>query len=314
MSLRSIIIGTRGSKLALWQAHYVKDLINNQFPDVDVSLKIIKTKGDMILDKPLDKIGDRGLFTKELERALIDGEIDICVHSMKDAPVDLAPDTEISAILKREDPRDALVCNAHTKATSLETLPRSSRIGTGSLRRIAQLKTNYPHIEIVPLRGNVDTRIKKSQTDEYDGAILAVSGLKRVGLDSFIDYVIPSNVMIPAVGQGAIGIQARSKDHEVLRICAELHDYETGRCVELERLVLEYLDGGCQVPLGVHAQLKEEVMHVDAIVCALDGSSSVKKSISFPCSFDENLKPHAHRLVDALVDEGADSILRSIIR
>ncbi len=314
MAKSSIIIGTRGSKLALWQAHHVKDLIGESFPEIEVSLKVIKTKGDTILDQPLDKIGDKGLFTKELEKALVEGEIDICVHSMKDAPVDLIGGTEIASVLKREDPRDVLVCNKDKIASSLKDLPGSSRIGTGSLRRIAQLKAAYPHIEIVPLRGNVDTRIKKSQTEEYDGVILAASGLKRVELHNYIDYYIPTDEMIPAAGQGAIGIQARSGDHDVLKICLELLDYATDRCVEFERWVLQYLNGGCQVPLGVHAQLKDGIMHADAIVCALDGSQSVKKSITFPCSLNVNLANPAKRLVDDLIEGGAASILMSINR
>ena len=245
-------IATRGSALALWQANTVKDALCAASPGLEAELVVLKTTGDVTLDRPLDKIGDKGMFTKELERALVDGEADLCVHSMKDVPSELAPGCAIGAMLPRADVRDALVCGAHLAGVaSLDALPSGARIGTGSLRRAAQLRAKFPQVDSKGIRGNVDTRLRKAFGDEYDGAILAAAGLERMGESEKIACLIPCDVMVPAAGQGAVGVEIRADDEPTARVVALVSDEPTVRCVSAERFVLASLGGSCKVPMGV---------------------------------------------------------------
>ena len=265
-------IGTRGSALALWQAHALQDALQAADPELQTEIRVISTKGDRILDKPLEQIGDKGLFTKELEAALLAGEVDACVHSMKDVPAELPEGCCIAAMLPRADVRDVLVCGPRiAHATELADVPAGARLGTGSLRRSAQLRALFPHIEPAPIRGNVDTRLAKAEGLDYEGAILAAAGVLRMGAEERIAAFLPVEQMLPAVGQGAIGVEVRADDERALRACALVNDEETFACVEGERRILAGLQGGCQVPLGAYLRFEDDDLLCDAVVLSLDG-------------------------------------------
>ena len=250
-SREKLVIGTRGSKLALWQSEYIKGLVEG-ITGLPVELKIIKTTGDKILDVPLAKVGGKGLFTKELEVELLAETVDLCVHSMKDVPTELPEGLYISATPARVDPRDALVSGA---GYSLDTLPQGARVGTSSLRRVAQVRALRPDVEIVDVRGNLDTRMRKAETGEVDVVILASAGITRMGWADRITGYIPTEQMVSAVGQGAIGIEIRENDEFMRDVCAKICDADTFTCVTSERVVMKQLDGGCQVPIGAYARL-----------------------------------------------------------
>ncbi|MBQ9690655.1 MAG: hydroxymethylbilane synthase, partial [Eggerthellaceae bacterium] len=238
-------IGTRGSELALWQAHAVAGAISQAFDDITCEIRIFKTQGDINLSVPLSSIGDKGLFTKELETSLLEGTIDMCVHSMKDVLTELPKGCTIAAMLPREDARDALVCGPRMHAHDLASVPAGARLATGSIRRGAFLKSKRPDLIAKGVRGNVETRLKKAQGADYDGAILAVAGLKRLGLDEYISAYIPLEDMIPSPGQAAVGVEIREDDMRMKNICEHIGCATTQACVEAERIVAAGLDGGC---------------------------------------------------------------------
>ena len=304
-SREKLVIGTRGSKLALWQSEYIKGLVE-EITGLPVELKIIKTTGDKILDVPLNKVGGKGLFTKELEVELMAGTVDLCVHSMKDVPTELPEGLYISAMPERVDPRDALVSGA---GYSLETLPQGAKVGTSSLRRIAQVRSLRPDVEIVDVRGNLDTRMRKAETGEVDVVILASAGITRMGWADRITGYIPTDQMVSAVGQGAIGIEIREDDEFMRDVTAKICHADTFSCVTAERVVMRKLEGGCQVPIGAYAVLDGDTMHMDAIVGQVDGGKILRAALEGPASDPVAL---GERMVAALLELGADEILSAI--
>jgi hydroxymethylbilane synthase len=269
-------ISTRKSPLALWQAEHVRARLVAAHPGLEVELVTMSTAGDRILDAPLAKVGGKGLFIKELEQALLDGRADIAVHSLKDVTVTLPDGLHIPVIGEREDPRDAFVSN---KFDLLAALPSGARIGTSSLRRTCQLRALYPQLEIVSLRGNVNSRLAKLDGDEFDAIILACAGLKRLGLGERIRTELPPEILLPAVGQGAICIECRSGDHDVEQLIAPLHHPDTAVRVAAERALNARLEGGCQVPIAAFAELNADVLHLRALVGEPDGSHVIRGEI-----------------------------------
>lgn len=252
---QTLIIGTRASKLALWQSNYIAELLKQVHPNLDVSMRTYTTQGDRILSKSLAELGGKDLFTKELDQALLAGDVDLCVHSMKDVARVLPQGLGILAMPKRADARDVLVCGprlAHCR--SLASIPAGARLGTGSLRRSAQLRAAFPLVQPLDMRGNVDTRIEKAYSDRYDGAILAAAGLERIGLGAHISAYLSVQEMVPAAGQGAIGVEARTDDNRVRTLLAAINDAETMHCVQLERRILAALGGDCKTPIGVYVR------------------------------------------------------------
>lgn len=273
----SIIIGSRASKLALVQANLVADKLKILYPETEFEIKTIKTTGDKIPDVALNKIGDKGLFTKEIEDALLKGEIDFAVHSMKDLPVELPPDLKIAAVTQREDPRDALVYKE--KGLSLTALPKNSKVGTSSLRRSAQLLHIRNDLRVLDLRGNLDTRIKKLEQGLYTAVILAYAGIKRLGLKVKFS-LIPIQEMLPQAGQGALGIEIRSDNQELDNLLKVINDDDSGISINAERAVLSGLGGGCQAPIGVYAYTSGNRIYIRAGVFSLDGKTAVIDEIS----------------------------------
>lgn len=279
----AFVIGTRGSALALWQASAVKSALERAFPEARFELRVVKTTGDVTLERPLHEIGGNGVFTKQLEAALVVGEVDLCVHSMKDVPSELAPGCAIGAMLPRADVRDALVCGPRLEGVrGLADLPTGARIGTGSLRRAALLAAHCPQVEVVGLRGNVDTRLAKATGPDMEGAVLACAGIERMGKGELIRARLPVNVMIPAAGQGAIGVEVRVDDEEAAVLCRALDDAPTHACVGAEREVLAALGGSCKVPMGVYARLEDGRAQMDAVVLSADGSRQVRSHREAP--------------------------------
>lgn len=270
---KKLRLGTRKSVLALAQSNWVKEEIETHWPDFNVYLVKFTTKGDRILDVPLAKVGGKGLFVKEIEDALLRKDADFAVHSLKDVPAELPEGLEVTIFPDREDPRDALISRAGLR---LEELPEGARVGTSSLRRIAQLRNARPDLEVAPLRGNIDTRLRKLDEGQYDAIILAAAGLIRLGLEQRIIQLLEPEVMLPAVGQGALGIEFRSIDTEVKRILASIHHEETSICVRAERAFLFRLEGGCQVPIGAFAQLKEETLELEGMVGNETGTDIIR--------------------------------------
>lgn len=299
-------IATRQSPLALWQANFVKDKLTAYFPELDVELVTMVTQGDVILDTPLAKIGGKGLFVKELELALLDNRADIAVHSMKDVPMQFPEGLGLSAICEREDPRDAFVSNHYQ---SLDELPEGAVVGTSSLRRESQLLAAYPHLNVKSLRGNVGTRLSKLDNGEYDAIILASAGLIRLGLKARIRAYIPTDKCLPACGQGAVGIETRLNDKKVLKYIAALNHQPTAFCVQAERAMNTYLQGGCQVPIGGFAQMNGETMTLTGLVGALDGSKIIRITGVSPIQQAEQL---GVSVAKELLAQGADEILRSV--
>lgn len=294
---RKLVIGTRGSKLALWQANYIARRIAGQYPDIEVVLQHIVTTGDKILDVPLAKIGGKGLFTKELENAMLGGEIDLAVHSLKDMPTELPEGLMLAAITERVDPGDALIS---PKYGVIDKLPPGAKVGTSSLRRRAQLLHYRPDLAISDLRGNLDTRLKKLETHDLDAIVLAVAGLKRLEWDSHITQVLPREICLPAVGQGALAIEARANDNEVLDILAFLNHRQTRQAVTAERSYLHEVEGGCQVPIGVYGTGDEHVLTLQAVILSVDGKTIVRDTVSgTPDEAAELGHCLAHRMLDA---------------
>jgi len=292
-------IGSRGSQLALWQANHIAAQLRGRSHEVEI--KIIHTTGDKITDVALAKVGAKGMFTKEIEDALTAGSIDLAVHSLKDLPTELSEQFEVAAILAREDPRDALCSKSYP---SMEALPKGARIGTSSLRREAQLKAVRPDLVVHPLRGNVDTRLRKLEAGEYDAIILAAAGLRRLGRTELVRQIIPVEVMCPAAGQGALATEIRAGDDAVREALLFLDDQASRAETECERALLKKLGGGCQVPIGASATLQDGTLHLQAIVANPDGTMLLRESAtgSDPWELGEEVG-------DNLLRRGGDKIL-----
>ena len=297
---RPLVIGSRGSKLALWQAEQARERLKLLNPGIDIQIEIIKTTGDVKSD-PLSVIGGKGVFTKELEDALLDGRIDMAVHSLKDLPTILPEGLSISAICEREDPRDALVLRAGLEG-SLATLAEAAVVGTSSQRRLAQLKALRRDVVVKDLRGNVDTRIRKLDEGQYDAVILASAGLLRLGLEDRISARIPIAEMLPAVGQGAIAIETRSDDEFTVPTTSKLDHHETRVACLAERAFLRGLGGGCQLPIAAHATIQGDALTLDGLVAKPDGSEIWRDSLSGTLDNAEQL---GSTLAGKLIDRGA---------
>lgn len=306
MTQKVIRIATRKSPLALWQAEHVAALIEQNFPEIKTELVKMTTRGDKILDAPLAKIGGKGLFVKELEQGMLDGTADIAVHSMKDVPVEFPKGLHLSAILSREDPRDAFVSNRYS---SIVSMPDKVRIGTSSLRRQCQIMEKFPEAEILPLRGNVNTRLAKLDASEFDAIILAAAGLKRLGLTDRITEALSTTDSLPAIGQGAIGIECRSDDSFLNGLLRSLHDQHTSLCVTAERAMNARLQGGCQVPIAGFAQLHGKQLTLQGLVGKPDGSVLYRTEKSGNASDAEQLGKDA---AEDLLSQGADKVLREL--
>ena len=305
---RPLVIGSRGSKLALWQAEHAREQLLLLNPDIDVRIEVIKTTGDVKKD-PLSVIGGKGVFTKELEDALLDGRIDIAVHSLKDLPTILPQGLSIGAICEREDARDALVLGAHTDfdATAIGNLPRGAIVGTSSQRRLAQLRCYFGDALVIKdLRGNVDTRIRKLDEGQYDALILASAGLVRLGLQERISLRIPISHMLPAVGQGAIATETRSDDDFALETTHKLDHRETRLACLAERSFLRALGGGCQLPIAAHAFIERDVLKLEGLVAKPDGSKRLKESLTGPPDTAEEI---GASLASTLIAQGASTLL-----
>lgn len=271
-----IVVGTRGSKLALIQTNWVVEELKKSNPHVEFEVKVIKTKGDLVTNVPLHKIGDKGLFTKEIEQELLDGVIDLAVHSMKDMPSTLPEGLKFASVPKREDPRDVLILR--DGYTSIEDLPKGAKIGTGSKRRTYQLLNHRPDLEIIPIRGNIDTRIRKIQDENLDGVVLAAAGLIRAGLENRISYYLPADVVVPAPAQGALALEIRENDDKIEEIISHIKDEETEIQVAAERGFLKGVNGSCHVPMGAYCEIKGDRLRLTGLYGDEEGNKLIIKS------------------------------------
>lgn len=303
----NLIIGTRQSLLAMWQSNYIAGRLREEYPGCEVTLKKIVTKGDRILDVPLAKIGGKGLFTKEIEQELLDGTIDLAVHSLKDMPTVLPEGLCLTAITERANSGDAFVSN---KYNSIEELPEGSVLGTSSLRRRAQLLARRPDLKIVDLRGNVDTRLKKLDEGQMDAIILAAAGLTRLGHADRIKEIIPQSYCLPAVGQGALAIECRTDNFKVRQMLDFLNDTATKQATDAERAFLGLLEGGCQVPIGVHAEVNEGRIAMEAVIASLDGSTVLRDTAEGNAADAVTL---GRALGQKMLDNGGREILAAIL-
>lgn len=299
-------IGTRGSQLALSQAHWVKEKLVKAHPDLNVTLIKIKTMGDKIQDAPLAKIGGKGFFVKEIEEALIHRRIDLAVHSIKDVPTEFPEGLHLSAITKREDPRDVFISR---DGTILKDLPQKAKIGTSSLRRQAQLLHFRNDLELLPLRGNLDTRLKKLKTMSLDGIVLALAGVKRLGLEEKITEIISAEISLPAIGQGALGIETRKGDKEVEGRVQFLNHKDSWIAVSAERAFLKKLEGGCQVPVAAYARISGTSLQIEGLVGTTDGKRLIRHYLEGPMERAESL---GIKLAEALLEKGAKEILDEV--
>jgi len=306
---RTVRIGTRKSQLALVQTYWVKAELEKHFPNIEFEVEKMSTQGDKILDVPLAKIGDKGLFTKELEVGMLNNTTDFAVHSLKDLPTNLPEGLMLGCVSKRVDPADALVVNAKHQDKKLATFEEGSIIGTSSLRRLAQLRHHYPHLEFKDIRGNVNTRLAKLDAGEYDGIILAVAGLQRLDMSDRIHEIISSDVSLHAVGQGALGIECREGDEEILKIIKALEDEDSRDRTLAERSFLRELEGGCQVPIGVNTTIEGDNLTVVGMVASLDGQQLLKDTVS---GKKQNAEQLGKDLAGKLRDLGAGEILEKI--
>lgn len=303
---QTIYIGTRGSKLALWQANWVKSALLARHPWLAAELVIIKTKGDKILDVPLAKVGGKGLFVKEIEDALLDGRIDLAVHSMKDMPAEIPAELCIGAIPERETPQDVLISK---KGLPLAKLPSGACIGTSSLRRAAQLLHTRPDLVIKPLRGNLDTRLKKLETQDFDAVVLAAAGVKRLGFENRITEYLPESIMLPAAGQGALCVEIRQNDPAIAALVSALEHPQTRAVVAGERAFLNRLEGGCQVPMAAHGQIENGSLTLCGLVATLDGTTIIKDTLSGALESAEFV---GVKLAERLISKGAQAILETL--
>lgn len=305
MPPKQMRIGTRASQLALWQANWVKSELEKKYPGMEVTLTKIKTIGDKILDVPLAQVGGKGLFVKEIEEAMLRGEIDIAVHSMKDVPTDFPEGLGLHCITKREDPRDAVI----SRNVKFADLPQGARIGTSALRRQAQLLKVRPDLEMCIIRGNVETRIRKLEDDKLDAVILAAAGLKRLGFTEKVAEYLDVDLSIPAIGQGALGIECRLADPLITETIAFFNHPATAYAVRAERALLKRCEGGCQVPIAAHGTVDGTTLHLVGFIAAVDGSRSVRGEISGPLEQCEQL---GIQLADRLLADGGKGILEEV--
>lgn len=303
---QNITIGTRGSQLALWQANFIKSAIEELFPEIRINLKIIKTKGDKILDRPLAMVGGKGLFVKEIELALTRGDIDLAVHSMKDMPGELPDGLMIGAVPKRENPFDVLLSK---KGKLLQDYAKGAVVGTSSLRRASQIRHIRPDLEIRSIRGNLDTRVKKLKSGEYDAIVLAAAGLIRMGQADEITEYLDETVMLPAVGQGALCIETRDNDERTALIMKKLDHRETRMCVMGERAFLRQIEGSCHIPVACFAKIAGGEIVMNAAVASEDGSRMIKQQIISPALDAESA---GKTLADRLLENGGREILESL--
>lgn len=311
MSNLKIVIGSRGSELALWQSHWVQRALLKLYPSIEVEIRVIKTKGDKILDSSLSSIGDKGLFTKELEVALLEGSIDIAVHSLKDVPTAIPDGLTIAAVCEREDPSDVFISHPSKTYRQLSDVPPGGIIATGSLRRQSQLLQLRPDLKTADIRGNLGTRIEKLSRSEWDGMILAKAGIDRLGRTELIAEVLQPILFLPAVGQGALAIESRVDDQSILSRTRPLDHPASHHATFGERAVLRRLEGGCQVPLGAYGRIEKGELLLDAAVGSLDGTHAVRSSIRGLPDQSEQL---GTMLADDLLARGADAILEDIRR
>jgi hydroxymethylbilane synthase len=305
---QNLIIGTRGSELALWQANFIKSEIRNFFPDLNVELNIIKTTGDAITDRPLALVGGKGLFVKEIENALLNHDIDLAVHSMKDMPGELPDGLQIGAIPKRANPFDVLISR---DGALLKNYKKGAKIGTSSLRRASQLKHLRPDIAIESIRGNLDTRIRKLKSGDYDAIVLAAAGLLRLGQGKEITEYLDETLMIPAVGQGALCIETRKNDLDIEIITANLDHHDTRVCVEGERAFLRRIEGSCHIPVACFAKIENHEVVLTAVVASEDGREIVKEHIVSSLALDK-VKENGRALADLILEKGGKKILESL--
>ena len=301
-----LVIASRRSRLALWQAEHVRARLGESYPGLQVEVLGLTTRGDEILDRSLAEVGGKGLFVKELEVALEDGRADIAVHSAKDVPMTLEPGFALAAILAREDPRDAFVSPRHAR---LEALPAGASVGTSSLRREAQLRSRFAGLEVRPLRGNVETRLAKLDRGDYAAIVLAVAGLKRLGLAARIRAVLDPDVSLPAAGQGALAIECRDGRQDLVALLAPLHDAPTAACVRAERAVSRALGGSCTVPLAAHAALSNGALELRGLVASPDGKRIARGEVRGDAAAPERL---GEALAEALRAQGGDKILAEL--
>ncbi len=303
---KKIRIGTRGSKLALWQANFIKSEIRHLFPDLDVELNIIKTTGDRITDRPLAMIGGKGLFVKEIETALLNNDIDLAVHSMKDMPGELPEGLVIGAIPKRENPFDVLISKDNSL---LADYAKGAKIGTSSLRRASQIKHIRPDVTIESIRGNLDTRIKKLKTGEYDAIVLAAAGLIRLDQKNEITQYLDETIMLPAVGQGALCIETRENDDNIASIMKKLDHPDTRICVTGERAFLKQIEGSCHIPVACFGKIIDNEVMLTAVVASVDGKRMIKEQIISPM---DKVEIHGRALADQVLEKGGKKILESL--
>ncbi|MBC9230385.1 hydroxymethylbilane synthase [bacterium SPL81] len=304
--MKTLKIATRQSPLALWQAEHIRFRLNELYPDLTVELVKFVTQGDKILDTPLAKIGGKGLFVKELEAALLDGRADLAVHSMKDVPMHLPENLSLAVICEREDPLDAFVSNQYS---NFDELPLGAKVGTSSLRRKCQILQLRPDLEIIDLRGNVGTRLSKLDDGLYDAIILASAGLKRLGLADRIRHSLDPVISLPAVGQGALGLECRENDHELLALIQPLQHQETSICVRAERAFNAYLEGGCQVPIAGYATLVNAQLKIEGRVGSVDGKTLLKEALEGTADEAEQL---GEQLAQRLLAQGAGELLKAL--
>ena len=325
MKKKKIIIGTRSSKLALWQAEFVKAELNRLYTDIEIELNKIKTTGDKILDVPLAQVGGKGLFVKEIEEALLSGKADIAVHSMKDVPTEFPEGLRLAVICEREDPRDAFISgiqDSRFKIQDFKSLPKGAKIGTSSLRRACQLLSLRPDLKIEQLRGNLETRLRKLDEGRFDAIILATAGVKRLGLEKRITEILPFEVSLPAIGQGAVGIECRLADEFINKVIAPLNHLETAVCVKAERAFLKKLEGGCQVPIAAYARIGQRArsieqkttidpssLFLDGLVGSITGDRIIKGHIEGKAEDAEQL---GVALAEDVLSQGAKEILDEV--
>ncbi|NET04767.1 MAG: hydroxymethylbilane synthase [Symploca sp. SIO2B6] len=306
---RTVRIGSRKSQLALVQTYWVQKQLEKIFPDREFEVQTMSTHGDKILDVALSKIGDKGLFTKELELGMLNNEIDLAVHSLKDLPTNLPEGLVLGAVTERENPADALVVHQKHQDKQIDTLPEGAVIGSSSLRRLAQLRHHFPHLTFKDVRGNLNTRLKKLDDGEYDAIILAVAGLERLGMGDRVHQVLPPEISLHAVGQGALGIECRGDDTEILEIVKAIEHTQTAQRCHAERAFLRELEGGCQVPIGVNTHLNENILTLTGIVASVDGTKFVKDTVTGEAT---NAEQVGSELAQRLRQQGAQEILDQI--
>lgn len=305
--MKKLRIGTRGSKLALWQAEHVRARLLQE-SGIESELVVIKTAGDQFASAAVPDLGGKGIFIKEIEEAILDGRVDFAVHSMKDVPTDFCDVCKVAVVFEREDPRDCLIARG---SETLAKLPRGARIGTGSVRRASQLRSFRPDFEVVALRGNVDTRLRKLDTGEFDAIVLAKAGVERLGLSSRITEVLSAEVMLPAPGQGALGIEFMDADGDLYTPFLDKFAHQpTVRSVVCERALQDELQGGCTIPLGAWARVEDGLIRLDACVLSPNGAESLRRSVAAHCATQAEARSLGQRLARELLDAGADRLLR----